>query len=111
MVINTLLDSRIATFKRELKVKFTDFDTYPMTVQFALTDMAFNLGTNGVVTKFPNFTKAIKARDWKKAAKESNRPQVNQRRNSVVRKWLESPAKLGDWNAQGVIHGWRDVLR
>lgn len=91
--INTLLDSRIATFKKELQVKFADFGKYPITVQFALTDMAFNLGTNGVVTKFPSFTKAIKAKDWQKAANESNRPQVNQRRNKTVKDWLEAALK------------------
>jgi GH24 family phage-related lysozyme (muramidase) len=98
--INTLLDARIATFKSELKLKFPDFDSYPITVQFALTDMAFNLGTNGVVTKFPTFTKAIKARDWAEAAKQSHRPQVNSHRNKTVKDWLEAAHKgqLGDWN-------------
>lgn len=88
--INTLLDTRIATFKRELKLSFPEFETYPTNVQFALTDMAFNLGTNGVVTKFPKFTKAIKAKDWATAAKESNRPQVNSHRNQTVKAWLET---------------------
>jgi GH24 family phage-related lysozyme (muramidase) len=98
--INTLLDTRIATFKRELKLKFPDFDSYPITVQFALTDMAFNLGTNGVVIKFPTFTKAIKDKDWAKAAAESNRPQVNSHRNKTVKDWLLAALKeqLGDWN-------------
>ena len=86
--IDKLLDTRIAGFKKELKVKFPKFDKYPLTVQFALTDMAFNLGTNGVVTKFPTFTKHIKAEDWKKAAAESNRPQVSTTRNAMVKKWL-----------------------
>ncbi len=98
--INTLLDARIATFKRELKLKFPDFDKYPITVQFALTDMAFNLGTNGVVTKFPSFTKAIKDRDWLRAAKQSNRSQVSNRRNKIVKDWLEAAfwRQKGDWN-------------
>lgn len=87
--INTLLDSRIASFKNEIKLKFPSFDTYPMTVQFALLDMAFNLGTNGLVTKFPSFKKAIEAKEWKTAAKESNRPQVSSSRNATVKKWLE----------------------
>ena len=90
--IDALLDARIATFKSELKLKFPDFDTYPITVQFALTDMAFNLGTNGLVTKFPLFTKAIKERDWLKASQQSNRPQVNEQRNKLVRDWLEAAA-------------------
>lgn len=98
--INKLLNDRIAGFKRELKLKFPAFETYPITVQFALTDMAFNLGTNGLVTKFPSFVRAIKARDWMKAAQESNRPQVNKHRNETVKKWLETAfwSRKGDWN-------------
>lgn len=91
--IDKLLDTRISGFKKELKVKFPKFASYPLTVQFALTDMAFNLGTNGVVTKFPTFTKAIKAEDWKKAAAQSNRPQVSKSRNATVKKWLLDAAK------------------
>ena len=91
--IDKLLDSRIDGFKKQLKVKFPKFSTYPLTVQFALTDMAFNLGANGVVTKFPTFTKHIKAEDWKKAADESNRPQVSKTRNATVKKWLLDAVK------------------
>ena len=91
--IDTLLDARIAAFKRELKLRFPDFDSYPITVQFALTDMAFNLGTTGLVTKFPSFTKAIRDRDWLKAAGESSRRQVNEHRNETVRDWLEAALK------------------
>jgi GH24 family phage-related lysozyme (muramidase) len=87
--IDKLLDSRIDGFKTELKGKFPSFDTYPMTVQFGILDMAFNLGTNGLVTKFPSFKKAIEEKDWKKAATESNRPQVSVTRNTTVKKWLE----------------------
>ncbi len=90
--IDSLLDKRIEKFKAELKAKFPKFDNYPLTVQFALTDMAFNLGTNGLVTKFPSFKKAIEAEDWAKAATESNRPQVSSTRNATVKKWLEDAA-------------------
>ena len=84
-----MLDARIEGFKKELKLKFFKFDSYPMTAQFALLDMVFNLGTNGLVTKFPSFKKAVEAEDWATAAKESNRPQVSAARNATVRKWLE----------------------
>jgi GH24 family phage-related lysozyme (muramidase) len=90
--IGKLLDDRIDGFKRELKEKFPQFDSYPITAQFALTDMAFNLGTNGLVTKFPKFKKLVEANDWAGAAKESNRPQVSATRNAQVKKWLEEAA-------------------
>ena len=90
--IDTLLDTRIDGFKKELKKEFPTFDNYPLTAQFALLDMAFNLGTNGLVKKFPSFKKAVEAEDWTKAASESNRPQVSTTRNATVKKWLESAA-------------------
>lgn len=98
--IDRLLEARIDAFRRELELMFLDFDTYPITVQFALMDMAFHLGTHGVVTKFPTFTKAIKAKDWAKAARESRRPQVGGRRNKTVQDWLEAAVEgpIGDWN-------------
>lgn len=91
--IDKLLDTRIDAFKKEVKLKFSKFDDYPLTVQFALLDLAFNLGTSGLVTKFPSFKKAIEAEDWAKAAKESNRPQVSSTRNATVKKWLEDAGK------------------
>ena len=93
--INALLDTRIAGFKSELKAEFPDFDQYPVRVQYALLDMAFNLGTQGVIKKFPSFTAGIKANNaegWLKAAKESNRPQVSAERNTSVKQWLEDAA-------------------
>ncbi len=100
--IEKLLDTRIAGFTRELKLKFPNFDQYPLSVQFALTDMAFNLGTNGLVTKFPSFTKAIKQKDWATAAKESRRPQVSAHRNTLVKDWLKEAAKASDTKAPTV---------
>ena len=91
--IDKLLDTRIDGFKKELKLKFSKFDNYPLTAQFALLDMAFNLGTSGLVTKFPSFKKAVEAEDWEKAAKESNRPQVSATRNATAKKWLEEAGK------------------
>ena len=91
--IDTLLDTRIEGFKTSLKLKFPSFGTYPLTVQFALLDMAFNLGITGLLTKFPSFTKAIKAEDWEKAGKESNRPQLSAQRNATEKKWLDDAAK------------------
>ncbi len=91
--IDDLLDIRIEEFKKQLILKFPKFNNYPLTAQFALLDMAFNLGTEGLVSKFPTFKKAIEAEDWNKAAKESNRPQVSTSRNETVKKWLEEAGK------------------
>ena len=91
--IDTLLDKRIAEFKKQLIVKFPKYNTYPVAGQLAIMDMAFNLGTSGLVTKFPSFKKAVEAGDWTKAATESNRPQLSATRNSKVKAWLAEAAK------------------
>ncbi|WP_089728084.1 hypothetical protein [Candidatus Thiosymbion oneisti] len=91
--INRLLDNRISEFKKGLKLKFPKFDSYPETAQMAMLDMAFNLGVNGVVTKFPKMKKAIEKQDWNAAAEESNRPQVSKARNDLVKKWFKEAAK------------------
>ena len=83
-----LLQKKIESFKKELKEKFSSSDKYPQTVQHALMDMAFNLGTSGLVTKFPKFIKAIESEDWKTAASVSNRLDVNAKRNLTIKTWL-----------------------
>jgi GH24 family phage-related lysozyme (muramidase) len=45
-------DSR---FEDEVKGKFPDFTKSPKPAQEALVDMAYNLGTQGLVDKFPKF--------------------------------------------------------
>ncbi len=58
--------------------------------------MIFNLGANQIVTKFPSFDKALKVGDWKKAALESNRPQLNPLRNTYVKnKFIAAANKKG----------------
>lgn len=79
----------IAVKERELRKEFPDFDKYPHEVKEALLDMAFNLGVTGVVVKFPSFTKAIHAGNWRKAAEESRRPQLGVSRNKATRERLE----------------------
>lgn len=90
--IDALLDVRLENFKRELRSKFAGFDDLPITAQFAVLDMAFNLGSHGVVSKFPKFTKAVQSKDWLTAAKESHRAQVGASRNAQVKRWLEAAA-------------------
>ncbi|MGF1463749.1 MAG: hypothetical protein ACFB2Z_11415 [Maricaulaceae bacterium] len=97
--IEKLLDQRIKEFTSQLKKRFPDFGTYPIYAQFAVTDMAFNLGIHGLVTKFPKFTKAVKDKNWTEAAKQSKRPQLSVDRNKVVRVWLEEAAKQASQDA------------
>ena len=62
-----------------------DFDNFPEKVQIALFDMIFNLGKTKLNNTFPSFNAAIKTSDWKKAAVQSNRPDVSVSRNTYVK--------------------------
>ncbi len=95
--IDDLLDKHISSFYKELKVIFTkkngysdDFDNLPKNVQMALFDMIFNIGASELAKGFPKFNKALKGKDWKKAATESNRPQINDARNNYVKNLLKT---------------------
>lgn len=52
--------------------------------------MIFNLGATKITGSFPSFNKALKAGNWKKAATESNRPDVNAARNQYVKQLLNT---------------------
>ncbi len=79
--INTLLDKRIKEFNSGLRVHFNDIDQYPESAQLGLMDMAFNLGVNGLIKKFPSFVRAVNRRDWENCAKECQRRGISNRRN------------------------------
>jgi len=103
--LTALLDKQINLFYKELSRIYTkangypdDFDKLDNNVQVALFDMIFNLGARKLVANFTNFNKALKAGDWKKAASECNRPQLDPLRNSYVKNKLLAAAK----NSKGV---------
>ena len=91
------LNKHIESFYKELTTLYKksngyydDFDKLDKNVQMALFDMIFNLGAKKIVIKFPEFDKAIKSGDWKKAARECNRPQLNPERNNYVKAKLNA---------------------
>lgn len=90
--IEALFEQRFEEFKRELQLRFPGFINYPLRAQFALMDMAFNLGVSKIVNGFPEFTKAVRAQDWTKAAAESSRRDVPPDRNALVAQWFEEAA-------------------
>lgn len=92
--INTLTDKHIATFEKELKIIYSQFDTYPSAVRLALFDLIFNLGMTNLRNKWPVFNAAIKAKDWQKAANNSGRAlPISSERNKYVKDLLEKAAK------------------
>lgn len=92
--INEQLNQHIEHFSAELSSLYTEFDSYPNEVKYALFDMIFNLGKTNLREKFPTFNKAIIARDWLHAAEESRRSKpVPDARNNYVKALLIKAAK------------------
>lgn len=75
---------------RQLKSRgaFPEFDSYPPIAKFALLDMAFTSGVGKILKDFKVFTPAVRRRDWRVAAKESNRATISADRNTKVRQWF-----------------------
>jgi GH24 family phage-related lysozyme (muramidase) len=88
-----LLMEDLSEAVKNTRKKFSEFDDYPNSAQKALLDMEFNMGSNKFQRDVfdherknyrPGWAKlfdAIEARDWRRAAKESNRKDVNKLRN------------------------------
>jgi GH24 family phage-related lysozyme (muramidase) len=68
--------------------KYPDFETYPVGVQMAITDLAFNLGVPKFITQFVSFQAAVLDRDWRRAQTESHRRDLG-RRNDIVASWFD----------------------
>jgi len=80
---------------RQLREAFPDFDRYPSDAQFALRDMAFNLGVNGLIMKFPHLRQAVLQQDWSTAAGECRRAGISEERNDWTRRmFVQSTATL-----------------
>ena len=95
--IDILLNHHIDNFYKELKAiykkqngYFDDFDNFKPNVQLALFDMIFNLGATKLVKVFPTFNSHIKAGDFEKASKESQRKGISDARNTYVERLLKS---------------------
>lgn len=93
--IDALTKKHLTDFDADLHRIYADFDTYPAAVKKSLYDMIYNLGASGLENKFPTFTKAIKDRDWQKAADESHRTGISDTRNDYVKGLLEQAAVDG----------------
>jgi GH24 family phage-related lysozyme (muramidase) len=95
----TLIEADLKTAIGYLAGKFADLDSYPEDAQDALLDMIFNIGTgNFTAAKWPGLFAAVNAEDWKKAADQSNRPQVSAARNAAIKQLFldaAAPALLG----------------
>jgi GH24 family phage-related lysozyme (muramidase) len=91
--MNTLTNKHIDSFESELNIIFSDFSTYPSEARLALFDIIFNVGMTNLNNKWPGLKKAVKAKDWTEAAKESNRKApISVERNKYVKDLFEKAA-------------------
>ena len=85
-----ILENDIMDFLYYLAGKFPGFRDFPENARLAVLDMAFNLGVEGLVKKFPNCTAAIRRQDWRTAAAECHRKKISAERNNETRVLFES---------------------
>ena len=90
--INELLDTRIEGFEAGLRRDFPNYDSYPDEAKLGLMDMAFNLGNQGLVSKFPTFTRAARAQSWRTCAQECQRIGISDGRNAMTKQLFEDAA-------------------
>lgn len=75
---DNILEADLARFEHVVNTRFPKSESYPLSVQVALYDIAFNCGS---FIKWPHFSAHIDAREFGAAAHASDRPQVGAKRN------------------------------
>lgn len=79
--IMSLQDKDVDGFRQGLRSLLSGFDQFPELAQEALLDMAFQLGAQGLVHKFPHLVASVKARDWRSCAAQCHRAGIQEWRN------------------------------
>lgn len=79
--IDELLERDVATKLGEVERCLPSLPTWPSAAQLAVVDMAFNLGTRGLIHKFPKLVTALDRRDWLTCSRECERGGVSASRN------------------------------
>lgn len=88
--IVALFNNRLSAFIQSVEDSIVNLDDFPELAALVLIDMAFNLGVDGLKRKFPHFMNAFLAKDWKVAALECKREDIQKERNEWSRQSLES---------------------
>ena len=93
--INSSLDYHLNNAVNDSMRKFNKFDDYPTDARMGIVDMEFNMGGNrfhGRQDGWPSLFNAIENNDWARAARESERGQVQPSRNNWVKNKFNSSA-------------------
>lgn|SRR5262249_16520206 len=92
--LDARLKKELTQAKSDAKSYYPDFDKLPDGAQWALVDMAFNLGGTGLkqfVKLKAALDKAMQSKakeDWEAAAKESHRSGIQSSRNDAIYAWI-----------------------
>ena len=84
-LIDSLFLERLAQSIGQIEVEGIDLENAPDSAALAIVDMAFNLGTHGLIKKFPKFLNAFKNHDWHICALECKREGIQTSRNDWTR--------------------------
>lgn len=90
--IGALAEADIASFEERLSRALPGWSGFPESAQEALFDMGFNLGVDGLLTKFPMMLKAVAAGDWATAAQQCHRMGISDARNQETANLLRQAA-------------------
>lgn len=93
-IIDQLFYKKLHDFEARLSSVFSNYLNFSDNVQFALLDMAFNLGVSGILNEFPDFTESVRDQNWLGAARECVRLDVSLSRNDWTQRMLLSASKL-----------------
>lgn len=85
-------DRRAQEFAVQLS-KGYNLEGYPESVQVAILDMAYNLGSGALLTKWPSFKAACVKQDWTGAGLQCKRKGVQEKRNLATAALFATAAK------------------
>ena len=83
--IESELKKKLDGFIARIVSSFPAFESFPDKAKIGILDMAYNLGVQGVVKKFPTFSRGIREQNWRLCAEQCRRKQVSQERNDWVK--------------------------
>ncbi len=84
VAVDELLKITVDGFEADLRARLPGYANAPAAAKAALLDMAYNLGTDGLLL-YRNLKAAVVQGDWQRAAAESHRNGPSQERNDWTR--------------------------
>lgn len=91
--VDIILDKQIDEFESALKNHFSNYYRFPHSAQHALLDMAFNLGAQGLLKKFPKLIANAEKENWDECANECRRVGIGDSRNESTKKLFSQAAQ------------------